>query len=333
MPSRKIEEQLQLIKSLQDLGDVPQTIAGLRACLADRVNLVVAKAAAATAHLQVRALVPDLLAAYSKLFEDGAKRDPQCWGKTAIAKALKALDYSESAPFVRGLSYQQWEPVWGSEVDTAADLRATCTLALVQCLDLVREDKLWHLLRSLTDACVPVRLEAARALEQMEGRESALMLRIKAQLGDRESAVTGQVMESLLAVEGGSAVPFVEGFLLQRGEPDYNEEVAEFAALALGASRLPEAVALLQKTWQGFLKPQMKPVILRAISNSRDPQAFDFLLGIVRNGRLGDAVTAVEALAIHRDSEAVYESVQAAVGERDNAELQNVFKQALGMLR
>ncbi len=333
MPSRKIEEQLQLIQSLQDLGETPEAIAGLRICLADRVNLVVAKAAAATARLQIRALIPDLLAAYSKLFENGAKRDPQCWAKTAIAKALKNLDFAESDPFVRGLSYQQWEPVWGSEVDTAADLRATCTLALVQCLDLLREDKLWHLLRSLTDACAPVRLEAARGLEQMEGRESALTLRIKTQLGDREPAVTGQVMESLLVVEGGSAVPFIEGFLLQRGEPDYNEEVAECAALALGASRLPEAVDLLLKTWQGSLKPHLKPVILRAIGSSRDAEAFDFLLGVVCNGRLGDALSAIEALAIHRDSEARRESVQTAVNERNNAELQNTFHQAFGMLQ
>lgn len=283
--------------------------------------------------MQIHALIPDLLTAYSKLFEDGVKRDAQCWGKTAIAKALKSLDYSESAPFVHGLSYQQWEPVWGNEVDTAADLRATCTLALVQCLDLAREDKLWHLLRSLTDACVPVRLEAARALEQMEGRESALMLRIKTQLGDRESAVTGQVMESLLVVEGGSAVRFIEGFLLQRGEPGYDQEMAESAALALGTSRLPEAVALLRKTWQGPLKPQLKPVILRAISSSRATEALEFLLGIVSNGRLGDALSAMEALAIHRDSEAVYERVQAAVGERDNAELQKAFKNAFGTLR
>ncbi len=124
--------------------------------------------------------------------------------------ALKDLEFAESDSFIRGLSYQEWEPVWGSEVDTAADLRATCTLALVQCLDLLREDKLCHLLRSLTDACGPVRLEAARVLEQMQGREAALMLRIKVQLGDRESSVTGQAVKSLLVVEGGDEYNNVE---------------------------------------------------------------------------------------------------------------------------
>lgn len=331
MPSRKIEQQLEEIRRLSDSGVTPETIAALRKLLKDHVNLVVAKAAAVTARLQLDALVPDLLATYFKLFEDGIKQDTQCWGKTAIAKALKALDYSESAPYIRALSYQQWEPVWGSEVDTAADLRATCTLALVPCRDLSRDEKLWHLLRSLTDPCVPVRLEAARALEQMEGRESALMLRIKAQLGDRESTVTGQVMESSLAIEGSSAVAFVAGFLSQKDLPAYNEEVAEFAALALGGSRVPEATVLLQKAWQGSLKAHLKPVVLRAISTSREPDAFPFLLSIVTDGRQNDAVASLEALAIHRDSEMLYQSVQAAVSERAEAEIEHAFRQTFGL--
>ena len=330
MPSRKIEEQLEQLRRLSEAGNTPEAAAILRKFLDNQVNLVVAKAADITTQLQVRSLIPELLAAYGKLFEDGAKRDGQCWGKTAVAKALKAFDYSESAPFVQALSYRQWEPVWGSEGDTAADLRATCTLAMVQCADLLREEKLWHLLRSLTDPCIPVRLEAARALEQMEGRESALMLRIKIQLGDRETAVIGQAMESLLAVEGKDAVPFVAEFLTQRGEPSYNEEVGEFAAIALGASHLPEALAVLQQTWQASLKPQLSPVLLRAIGISRAPEAFDFLLGIVTQGRQRDAVTALQALAIHRDSEAIRHSVLAAVRERADAVLQSAFTQHFG---
>ena len=55
-----------------------------------------------------------------------------------------------------------------------------------------------------------MRLEAARALEQMEGREAALMLRIKVQLSDRESSVTGQAVKSLLVVEGSNEYNYVE---------------------------------------------------------------------------------------------------------------------------
>ena len=68
---------------------------------------------------------------------------------SSVVSALHFHD--ESAAFLRGLRHVQMEAVWGSTVDTAATLRSTCALALLQCTDLTREDKLWHVMRALTD--------------------------------------------------------------------------------------------------------------------------------------------------------------------------------------
>ena len=138
MPSRKIEAQLELLASLRRGGGNADAAIVLQSALADPIGLVIAKAADVTAELQLRTLVPDLLNAYERLFEGGPKRDGQCWGKIAIVKALKELDHAESEPFVRALAYQQWEPVWGTEVDTAGPLRAIAILALLQCNDILR---------------------------------------------------------------------------------------------------------------------------------------------------------------------------------------------------
>ncbi len=329
MPSRKIEAQLELLASVRRSGTGSEDTALLQKLLADPVGLVVAKAADVTAELQLRNLIPDLLRAYARLFELGPKRDAQCWGKIAIAKALKELDHAEAEPFVRALSYQQWEPVWGTEVDTAGPLRAIAIMALLQCNDLLREDKLWHVMRGLTDAETTVRLDAARTLEQMEGREAVLLLRLKARMGDKDAGVTGQVLQSVLHAEGATAVPFVGEFLFQRGWNGKDDELAEHAALALGASRLPSALELLIDCWRDRMDIALKQeVVLRALSSSRDEHALEFLLSIVREGRYQEATTALEALGLHQDSESIRKRTQSAVTERGNPDLDVAFKRA-----
>jgi hypothetical protein len=191
MAVRKVDLEVEQIGRLRD-APVEEALAGLRKALRDRVNLLPAKAAKIAAERRLAELIPDLLKAYERLFENAAERDPQCWGKTAIAKALVALDHRESEPFVRGMRHVQMEPVWGGEEDTATALRGACVLALPACSDMRREDVLRCLVDALTDGKDPVRADAARALAQMGGDEGALLLRLKARVGDKESQVTGR---------------------------------------------------------------------------------------------------------------------------------------------
>src|SRR5437762_10382692 len=95
MARRDIEQQLGQLNRVREAGRA-DAAAALRKALADRVNLVVAKAANLAADLDLRDLIPDLLRAFDRLMEDAVKRDPQCWGKNAVAKALKQLEHRES---------------------------------------------------------------------------------------------------------------------------------------------------------------------------------------------------------------------------------------------
>ncbi len=322
MPSRKIEQQLDALKSLRGTAVTEATLAALKKALSDRVNLVIAKAAALTAELQLQALVPDLLNAFERLFEDAAKADPQCWGKNALSKALKDLGYDESAAFLRGLQHVQMEPVWGKEVDTAGTLRAICVLALLQCADLTRQDKLWHLMRALTDAEANVRADAARALQELDGMEAALLLRLKARMGDREASVTGQVLESLLGIEREDAVSFVTEFLASR-----DEELREEAALSLGASRLPAAIAALIEQWRRNHASETSQALLRGISASRQQIAIDFLLDLVRNAGEHEALAALQVLELHRESAEIRKQIEVAVEKRGESGIRNAFRQ------
>jgi len=321
VPARGVEEQLDSLTRLRDAPPAEAT-AALRKALGDRVNLIVAKAARIAAERQFHALLPDLLQAFSRLFDDPVRRDPQCWGKTALAGALKDLGHSESGPFLRGLRHKQMEPVWGGEADTAENLRGTCLLALVACPDLERGEALRCFVDALTEKAHTIRIEAARALGQMAGDEGALVLRLKARLGDESAEVIGQVFDSILAIEGQRALPLLAGFL------ERANEAGEEAALALGTSRLEGGFDLLRTTWDAARDRQFCAVLLRAISLSRLDAALEWLLELVRGGRLADALAALEALALHGGSEEIRQQVKEAAEGREpelRAEFQKRF--------
>lgn len=313
MAVRNVEGELAKLNGVRDA-------AVLRKALNDRVNVVSAKAAKIAAEQQMHELIPDLLAAMNRLFDKPAQRDPQCWGKNAISKALVELGYRESAVFLRGITHIQMEPVWGGQADTASTLRGTCVLALADCRDVPRELVLRRLVDGMADEAEPVRVEVVRALAQMEGEEGVLLLRLKARLGDQEPGVIGQVFDSLLQVERGEALEFVAGFLQSK-----DEAVQEEAALALGASRLPAAIEILRTAWS----QTKEEVLLRAISASRLDEAIAFLLEMVRDGRVKDAAAAIEALALHKESEEIGRQVEAAAAGRE-PEIAELFRARFG---
>jgi hypothetical protein len=304
------------IERLNRLREVPAAgaAAGLRKALDDRVNLIVAKGAKLAAELQQTELIPDLLRAFDRLCEKAVERDAQCWGKNAISKALASLGHRESAVFLRGVRHIQMEPTWGKLEDTAATLRGTCALALPACTDLERGRILRLLVDALADDASTVRSDVARALSQMEGDEAILLLRLKARLGDSEAEVIGQVFDYLLQLEGKEALGFVAEFL---DSPETT--VREEAALALGSSRLPGAVEVLSQAWLRHHDSDFRLVLLRALSATRQPSALEFLLKLVRLGREQEAVSAVTALALHRESADIRRQAEEAAARRESS--------------
>ena len=321
MAVRKVEDQLDRLSKLRD-ADSAEAVPALRKALGDRVNVVVAKAAKIAGERQFRELAPDLLRAFDRLLENAVERDPQCWGKNAVAAALKDLGHDESAPFLRGMRHIQVEPSFGRPVDTAETLRGTCLLALVACTDLEREDALRCFVDALTEKSHTVRAEAVRALGQMEGLEAALVLRLKARIGDEEPQVAGQVFDALLGIEGERAIALVAEFLHTA-----DGGVRDEAALSLGSSRLPGACRILRESHGAARDPQFREVLLRAISLTRDQPSLEWLLGLVRTARKRDALDAIHALALHRGSDEIRREAARAVHGRE-PELEAEFRKA-----
>jgi hypothetical protein len=292
MASRRIEEHLEVLGRLRS-GSAAEAMPVLRRELTDRSNVVVAKAAKIAGELDIREAVPDLLAAFERLFEDAVKRDPQCWGKNAIAKTLREMDYAEGTPFLRGARWVQMEPVWGGQADTAGTLRGICLLALPGCADVRRETVMRFLVDAVAESDAAVRADAARAIGGMGGDEAALVLRLKAHVGDAAVAVTGQVFESLLSVERTEGLEFVRGFLQAAGG-----EKAEEAALAIGSSRTAKGLEILVSAWEEAQEEEYRGAILRAVGISRQEGAAAFLRKIAAEGRVRERSEAREALKL-----------------------------------
>jgi HEAT repeat protein len=199
-----VEEKVAAIEALRAndaLRDTPATaLDPLRKALKDRNNFVCSKAAKVAGDLLLRDTIPDLLDAFDRFLKDPVKTDSQCWAKYAIIKALKDLAHDDAAVYLRGIAHIQMEAVWGGKADVAGPLRGACALVLVAC-SMPRDAILLVLADALADKETGVRVDVARAIAQLPGQDSILMLRVKALAGDKEPAVVGQCLLSLLGTD------------------------------------------------------------------------------------------------------------------------------------
>jgi HEAT repeat protein len=243
----------------------------IRKAVKDRSNFVVSKAAALAGDLFLSELVPDLVAAFDRALAD-PKSDPQCWAKNAIAKALKDLGHHDAVPYLRGLKHSQMEPVWGGQVDTAATLRGTCALALIDC-QLDDLSMLSYLAEALADTEKSVRVDAAVALSRAGIPEAMPLLRLKVLSGDPDPEVMGQCFYSLLQMAPRDSVAFVARFLAA----SHPEEVRAEAASALAQSHEESAIKALKEFWKAFLSRDLRQALLTFLAASPQREAAVFL--------------------------------------------------------
>src|SRR5581483_10225271 len=90
-----------------------------------------------------------------------------------------------------------------------------------------------------------VRIDAARAIEQLNRAEGALLLRLKVLAGDPDPDVMGQCFSSMLNLAPYAVVAFVARFLKSR-----SEDIQLEAASALAQCRDPDAIGVLREYWQ-----------------------------------------------------------------------------------
>jgi HEAT repeat protein len=278
--------------------------------LAAKSNLVAAKAARIAGDALWTEMTEGLVAAFGRFLKRGAEADKGCVALKAIARALFNFDYDGAELYLDGMRHVQMEGQWGGSFDAAAELRAICAMGLANTRF---PGKLRALVDLLADTEWQARAGAVRALAAVGSEAAVLLLRFKALSGDEEPEVVADCFSGLLSAEGGEAVSFVASFADSK-----DEEVNEAAILALGSSRRADAIEWLQAKYLLIADPARRKTILIALATSRTDGAFDFVIGLIRNGSRHTMEAALAAMAINRDDPSIQARVEAAMQARDN---------------
>src|SRR5262249_12205187 len=150
------------------------------------------------------------------------------------------------------------------------------------------------------------------------GREP--WLRVTAIAGGPDRSVLTEGLGALRSLAAAGSLGFVERLLAHR-----DGSTQEAAAVALGASRLREALPVLRGWWERTPDVDLRRTALLAIAMLRHDDAIAFLLSQVTEGRGPDARDAMAALGTYRHDDALRARVEAAVEQRSDLDLRPAF--------
>ena len=154
------------------------------------------------------------------------------------------------------------------------------------------------------------------------GSTGALLLKLKILAGERQPEVLGECFSGLLAGAPGRSLPLVAGFI-----DSEDTAVAEAALLALGTSRLPEALDLLKARWERTAVGPLRKTVLLAIAMIRSDAAIEFLLALLAECTPTVATDVIAALAFFRSNEKVRSRVESVVARRNEKSVNEIFRQ------
>jgi hypothetical protein len=312
-----LDDKLAAIRKLRGQPLASEQKPELRKHVGDRSNLVVAAAAAIAGENTLVELAKDLEAAFDRFLVNPLKDDKLCRAKLAVVQALDKMEHPQPDVFRKAASHVQFEPVWGGSEDSAPPLRAAAVIALAR---IEGSRSLPVLVEAMTDPARDVRIAAAVAMGAVGSEAAGLLLRLKARIGDRDTEVLSECLSGLLAVDPKEYLPFVSEFL----EPG-NAAKCEAAALALGKSRLLEALEPLKACWPRSHSAEVIQQVLLAIAMLRLPIATDYLLQLVASESEASAAAALSALKIHNYDPRLRQRIAKVLDERGSPTLQARF--------
>ncbi len=322
MARRSVDDRIAEIAALRDDPSSDEARDLLRKALNAKPNVLVAAAADVIGSGLAGSHEQALCDAFERFLAQPAKQDKACVAKHAIAQALYRLEADARDVFLAGVRYIQLEPVYGGKADTAVDLRVTCALGLVRGL---YPDVMNELARLLADSEVMARVGAARALAYTGDVDAASpLLRYVALTRGEDSRVVAAALEGLLELHKADALPLFEE-LLQRGDAELHAS----ACVALGESRLPDALPVLIRAADRTVTEEDRQPVLVAIAMLRSEDGSAHLLGLVRDAPEGAARDALSALATFRADSALAQRALEAALERGDPVFEEFAREAL----
>jgi len=306
-------DRLAALAALHDRLLTDDIRARIHQSLADKNNLIAAAAAKLAKKHAFSAAIPDLCAAWKRFLESPLKNDKLCHAKLAIIDALDELQHDDQEIFLDATRYRQLEPAYGGAVDTAIKVRIRGAQALVR----LGCREIFFVLSDLLMENEPeARRSAAVILSGLDDERSELLLRQRVIAGDARPENCGDYFRALLSLNPRRSMPFVVRYL---DDPD--TAIVDEAIIALGESRIPEALDHLKRLFAYTIDGERLGVLILAISLLRSDDAADFLLQIVREQGAKQALAAIDALRIYRDREEIMEKLRQAAESRHDEKL------------
>jgi HEAT repeat protein len=317
-----LEDKLAALRRLRGRALTDEEKIEVRTRIGDKSNLVVAAAAAIAGENALVEFAEDLTTAFDRFLINPVKDDKLCRAKIAIVQALDKMEHMDTDIFHTAAQYVQLEPAWGRSEDSAAAVRAAALVALTRAEG---SRALRVLVDALTDPEKDVRTTAASALGALGSESAGLVLRLKARLGDEDPDVLSECLGGLLAVDPVANLPLVIEFL-EPSEP----ATCEAAALALGRSRLPEALEPLKACWPRCFEPDLRQQVILALAILRRPAATDYLMELVASEDEPIATAALSALRIYKSDPRLLERIEKLIQDRKSPKLRAAFDRDLG---
>jgi hypothetical protein len=315
-----VEQALDRLSSLRSGGKLSApAMQELKMFLKNKSNQVVAKAAKVAGELHAMGLVDDLVLAFHRFMANPQKLDKGCAATTEIAAALYQMDYLEPEIYLLGVHHVQMEGSFGPPVDAAAKLRAVSALGLARTR---HPQALEEIVQLLVDPWPQARIGAIRALASNGGHAGALLLRLKVLTGEDELDVLAECFSGLLASTAESSLPLVAAYIESE-----DQAFAEAALLAIGASRLPQALTLLQTRWEKSAFSPLRRALLLAIAMVRSEAAIEFLISLLPDSNAQTGKDIIAALALFRDNGKVRADVEQAVSALNDKTLSEAFRE------
>lgn len=313
-----LDDKLAALRALRGQSIGPEQVLELRRRIGDKSNLIVAAAAVIAGENTLVELAKDLEAAFDRFLVNPLRDDKLCRAKIAIVQALDKMEHPRTEVFHKAARHVQLEPVWGATEDSAPPLRAGGVIALARTEG---SSSLPLLVDVLADPSKEVRAAAAIAIGAVGTESACLVLRLKARVGDSDPDVLSECLLALLAIDSKEYFPIVSEFL----DPT-DADKCEAAALALGKSRLAEALEPLKECLHKLVSRELRQQLLLAIAILRRPTSIDYLIELVATEPESMAVAALSALRIYKQDPRLRERVEAVVRERGSPALMAGFE-------
>jgi HEAT repeat protein len=324
-PRSSLDDKLAAVRRLRGESLTLENMRELRKLVGDRSNFVVAAAAAIVGERTLVELANDLEAAFARFMVEPLERDKLCRAKIAIVQALDKLEHSHLEIFETASKHVQFEPVFGRSEDSAPPLRAAALIAIAR---IEGATALPRLIDAMIDPASAVRIAAAAALGAIGTEAANYLLRLKARVGDDDSEVLSECLSGLLIDNPREQLEFVYEFL---DASDVTQ--CEAAAVALGKSRLPEALEPLVSCWRRSHSTELRQQVLLSIAMLRLPAAIDFLVDLVMSDSEPAALAGLAALAIHNYDVKLRERLSKVIDEKGSPAIERKFLQSFSSSR